>query len=96
MKLTRSTLEALEIAPELKADLLALFGDVETKESELTTLRAKMPSDSQKIVESVDFDKWEKMTGELETLKLQLAAKLENQTTADGDPILSAFSSFFP
>lgn len=95
MKLTRQSLEALEIAPELKADLLALFGDVETKETELTALRAKMPTDSQKIVESVDYAKWQTVTAELEKAKQDLAAAMENKTTNDGDPILSAFASFF-
>jgi predicted nucleic acid-binding Zn-ribbon protein len=95
MKLTTSAVEALDIAPELKADVLALLGDVEKKETELSTIRAKMPTDSQKIVESVDYDKFTAATQELETLKQQLAAKLDGERDGDGDFILDAFRSFF-
>ncbi len=95
MKLNKAAIEALEIAPELKADVLALLGEVETKESELSAIRAKMPTDSQKIVESVDYDKFTKATEELAALKNQIAEKIGQEETKDGEPVLSAFASFF-
>lgn len=95
MKLTLADLEKLEIAPELKADITELFGLAETKEKEITALRAKIPTDSQKVVSAMDHEKFVAATTELEKLKLEIAAKLETDKTGEGSALLAAFSPFF-
>ncbi len=95
MKINKSSIAALEISEELKADLLELFGMVETKQNEVEELRKKVPTDSQKVVESVDFDKFTAATTELEKLKTELAEKLKNQPSEVRETTLSAFAPFF-
>jgi type I site-specific restriction endonuclease len=96
MKLNKENVLALKLAPEVEADILALLEGVTTKETELENLRKKVPTDSQKVVEGVDFDKFKAATTELEKLKKELAEKLENQPgQEEGETLLSAFASFF-
>lgn len=93
MKLTKKDIEAAELVPEVKADILSLFDSVEAKESELTKLRAKVPTDSQRVVDSVDHDKFIAATKELEKLKQEMAAKLQMQPAESAG--LAAFAAFF-
>jgi len=95
MALTKEALEKLEIAPELKADILALFGDIETKQTEVESMRKRVPTDSQKVVESVDYDKFTAATAELQKMKDELAAKLQREGSEESGTFLAAFSSFF-
>lgn len=95
MNLKKENIAALQIPDDLKADLLSLFDTIETKESELDKLREKVPTDSQKVVEGVDYDKYLAATEELKTLKEQLAAKLGKEGGQEGGSILTVFSSFF-
>lgn len=95
MKLTKKDIETANLAPELTAEIMSLFDDVEKKESELTKLRAKIPTDSQKVVESVDHDKFLAATKELEELKNKIASKLQEDATEESEGVLSAFSAFF-
>lgn len=84
MKINKDSIASLEIPDDLKADLAELFGSIESKENELATLRTKVPTDSQKVVESVDFDKYTAATKELEQLKLDLQRKLDSQKATSG------------
>jgi len=96
MALVKDKIAALEISDELKADILALFEQVSAKETEVENLRKKVPSDSQKVVESVDFEKFEAATKELETLKADLQKKIETETTSEeSEGISAAFPQFF-
>lgn len=83
-KIAKDTITNLEIPEDLKAELIALFGQIDEKENELAKIRTKVPTDSQKVVESVDFDKYQSAVKELERLKSELAKKLEsNEETED-------------
>lgn len=84
MKINKDTLTTLEISDELKADLSELFGSIEAKENELVSLRSKVPTDSQKVVESVDFDKYTAAVSELACLKTELQKKLDANKTTEG------------
>ncbi len=95
MSLIKENIDALEIAPELKADIKAIFDQIEGKETELVELKKKVPTDSQKVVESVDFAKYEAATKELDTLKSDLALKLQQEGGRAGKGILAAFPMFF-
>lgn len=95
MALTKDSIAKLEIGDELKADILALFGNIETHQANLDAMRAKLPTDSQKVVESVDFDKFTAATKELEILKQELADKLAREGGEQGETFLAAFSAFF-
>ena len=95
MKLTKEEITKLEIPQETKDGILVLFADIETQQKEVDSIRAKMPKDSQKIVESVDYDKFVAATTELAKLKEEMAAKLNEDGGEDGESILSAFASFF-
>jgi capsule polysaccharide export protein KpsE/RkpR len=95
MALTKDSIAKLEIADELKADILALFGQIETQQTEVESIRKKLPTDSQKIVESVDYEKFQTATAELERLKTEMAAKLQNEAGEEGETFLAAFSAFF-
>ncbi len=95
MKITKSSIAALEISDELKADLTELFGLIDTKQTEVEELRKKVPTDSQKVVESVDFDKFQSATTELEKLKGELAEKLRTQPAGTYETLISAFAPFF-
>ncbi len=93
-KLTKDSITALQLDETVKADLLSLFDDITTRENEIKDLRTKVPTDSQKVVNDVDFTKYEAAVKELDTLKQELASKLE-KTGDEGESILSAFSQFF-
>lgn len=95
MPLTKTDLEKLEIAPELKASILELFGEIETRETALDNMRKKVPTDSQTVVNSVDHTKFLEATKELETLKQKMADKLASDGTEESDNFLYAFRSFF-
>lgn len=95
MSLTKTELEKLEIAPELKASILELFGEIETKETALTEMRKKVPTDSQTVVASVDHQKFIEATKELEKLKTELANKLQLENSAESNHLLSMFRGFF-
>lgn len=96
MPILKDKISALEISDELKADIAALFGQIEAKETEVEGLRKKVPTDSQKVVESVDFEKFEAATKELETLKSDLAKKIQTEDTIkDNAGMLGAFPQFF-
>lgn len=82
MALVKDKINALEVSDEIKAGILELFGQVEAKETEVEGLRKKVPTDSQKVVESVDFERFEAATKELETLKGDLQKKIEVETSA--------------
>jgi hypothetical protein len=91
MKLTKEQIQSLGIPDEQKTDLLSLFDSVTAKEGEIESLRKKVPTDSQKVVESVDFDKYTAAVGELETLKQELAKKLPGKES-DAWDFLNPFS----
>lgn len=95
MKTDRTKIDALEIPDDLKADLKELFGLIDTKESEINAMKAKVPSDSQKIVEAVDYEKFTAAQAELARLKAELASKVEQAPESEAKSILSAFSAFF-
>lgn len=95
MKITKKDIEGANLAPELATEILSLFDDVKAKETEITGLRAKLPTDSQKVVESVDHQKFLDATAELERLKQEIAAKLESDGSKESDSFLTAFSAFF-
>lgn len=96
MPILKDKISALDISDELKADIAALFGQIEAKETEVEGLRKKVPTDSQKVVESVDFEKFETATAELAKLKSDLAKKVETETTTEeSDGISAAFPQFF-
>lgn len=84
MKINKDSIASLEIPDDLKADIAELFGSIESKENELATLRTKVPTDSQKVVESVDFDKYTAAQKELEQLKADLQRKLDSQKVTSG------------
>lgn len=95
-KLKKSDIENLELTPEIKADILEIFADIENKESELASLRAKIPTDSQKVVESVDYDKFVAAQNELQKLKDEMQQKIEQSTSHEkSEPFFTAFPSFF-
>lgn len=91
MKLTKEQIQALGIPDEQKTDLLSLFDSVTAKEGEIESLRKKVPTDSQKVVENVDFDKYTAAVNELETLKQELAKKLPGKSE-DWTDFLNPFS----
>lgn len=96
MALIKDKICTLGISDELKADILDLFSEVEAKETEVEGLRKRVPSDSQKVVESVDFEKFEAATKELDILKADLQKKLQLETTAEeSSGISAAFPQFF-
>jgi len=95
MKLSKADIEKLELTPELKTDLFSLFDEVESKQKELDKIRAKLPTDSQKVVESVDYDKFQLAQKELESLKNEMASKLAPELKDSPAPILAAFAQFF-
>lgn len=95
MALTKDKISALEISEELKKDILALFGDIEGKQEEVENLRKKVPTDSQKVVESVDYEKFLVATTELDQMKKDLQKKLETETGSESEAALAAFPQFF-
>lgn len=96
MPILKDKISSLEISDELKADITALFDQISDKETEVTELRKKVPSDSQKVVESVDFEKFEAATKELTTLKEELQKKIQTETTTEeSSGISAAFPQFF-
>lgn len=95
MKLTKKDIEDAGLKPELLTEVLALFDDVTVKEDELAKLRAKVPTDSQKIVESVDHEKFVAATAELEKLKTEIAAKLQREDIESGTGFSTIFSELF-
>lgn len=95
MDLNETTINALTIGDDVKAELLKLFGQVKAKETELDKLRAKVPTDSQKVVEGVDHDRFIAATAELQALKDSMKSKLDDNATKKDAPLLAAFSAFF-
>lgn len=95
MKIDASKIDSLEISDDLKADLKELFGSISAKETEISGMKAKLPTDSQKVVESVDYDKFVAAQAELARLKTELESKVNQAPAGEGDNILAAFSSFF-
>lgn len=93
--MNKADIEALQLDDKIKTDLLSLFEKIETKETELIAIRAKVPTSSQKVVESIDHDKFIAATKELETLKQSMASKLGDKGGEEGDEFLTAFASFF-
>jgi hypothetical protein len=77
-KLKRETLETLAgIGDADRANILALFDECAETEIALAGLRAKVPTDSQKVVDSVEFDKLKETAAKNEELKKQLAEQME-------------------
>ncbi len=95
MKLTKSDIEKLEMTPELKVDILGMFDEVESKQKELDKIRAKLPTDSQKVVENVDYAKFEQAQKDLEALRNEMASKLAPKLEGSDKTVLSAFAQFF-
>ncbi len=96
MPLVKDKVAALEISDELKADIMELFGQIDAKENEVSSMRGKLPTDSQKVVESTDFEAFEKATKELGELKQKLADKIQTETTEkESGGMLAAFPQFF-
>lgn len=95
MKLTKDQIAALVLPDDIKADIIALFSDIEAKQTEVDSIRAKLPKDSQKIVESVDYDKFVAATEELNALKKEMESKLDKDGGTAGGALLSAFAPFF-
>lgn len=90
MAIKRSDIESLEMEDERKNELLSLFDTLDEKESEIQSLRKKLPTDSQKVVDSVDYEKFTAATAELERLKAQIAESLNrppvNQLPENNEP----------
>lgn len=95
MKLTKDTVASSELPDDIKSDLMELFGLIDTKENELAEIRKKVPTDSQKVVETVDHEKFLAATKELEYLKKKVESALIKEGSEEGDTMLSAFRSFF-
>ena len=91
MKVTKENIQTLEIPDETKTDLLSLFDSIQGKETEITELRQKVPTDSQRIVESVDFERYKAAVAELETLKQELSKKLPDKK---GESVWDFFNFF--
>lgn len=92
MILKREDIDKLELAADVKTNLLGLFDEIATKENEITELRAKTPKDTEKVVSSVDFEKYTAAVNDLDKLKQELAGKITNQGEHG---MLAAFWSFF-
>lgn len=92
-KLTKDSISALDLDAAIKTDLLDLFDSITEKENEISSIRAKVPTDSQKVVESVDYDKFTAAQKELGELKARLETELGK--TDEGNDLLSAFPQFF-
>lgn len=76
-KVSRETLEKLAgLSDDDRADLLALFDGVKEKDTEIENLRKKMPTDSQTVVETVDFKKLQDTAKEREDLITKLKGRL--------------------
>lgn len=100
MNLNREKIEELELADEVKNDILSLFDNITEKENEIETLRAKLPTDSQKVVDSVDYDKFQAATNELKALKESMQQKIETPALTqikqdEPETFLAAFGAFF-
>ena len=74
-----------------KADLLALFDETEASEKSLAELRAKIPTDSQTVVDKVEFSKLTETAAHNEKLKGELAEKMEELQLAQKgtDPLIA-------
>jgi hypothetical protein len=100
MNINRDAVNALELDDSIKKNLLELFDEIETKENEISAIKAKVPADSQKIVDEVDYKKFQDATKELSLLKEKLAKEIETpqlQAVEVEQPktFLNAFQSFF-
>jgi len=72
-----------------KANLSALFDETLATEKTLAELRAKVPTDSQTVVDSVEFKKLQETAARNEELKKELAEKMEALSLAKSgvDPL---------
>lgn len=95
MKLTRESLAQIAgWTDDQKADVMSLFDSIAGKDKEIETLKAKAPSDSQKVIESVDYDKLVAAQTERDELARKLREKLESANVETVDP-MEAFNAFF-
>lgn len=95
MKLTKESLAALaHWNDEEKADVMALFDSIKEKDDTISALKAKEPKDSQKVVESVEYEKLIQAQRERDTLAQQLREKLESANVEINLDPLEAFPDF--
>lgn len=93
-KVKRETLTALAgLSDAERADLLALFDEAVETERTLEGLRTRVPTDSQAVVDKVEFDKLKETAVRNEELKAELAAKMEELQMAKSLDPLAAFRS---
>jgi len=93
MKLTKDAINAMQIEEAIKVDLLALFDEITAKESELAEVKKKTPTDSQTVVEKMDYAKYQADVAELAELKSEMASKIGNEEK--GETFLTMFAGFF-
>lgn len=95
-KLTKKDIDSIANLPDqVKADLSALLGEVETKDQEITTLR-KANSDADAIVKNAPVLEaaMKERDGKISELTTELA-KHTGKPKNEVKPLLSAFAPFF-
>lgn len=93
-KITREQIQGLTVEEPLKIELLGLFDGITEREQTITNLQSKVPKDSQRVVEEVDFQAFTKAQSELAAYKQKLAEKLATEQPVEGGfemPFLKLF-----
>jgi hypothetical protein len=94
MKLSRETLATLAgWTDDQKADVLALFDTVKAKDDEISRLKTVTASDSQQIVDKVEFSKLMQAQTERDQLAQKLREKLDSANVETETDPLEAFSA---
>lgn len=99
MAIKRDQIQSLTVDEPLKIELLGLFDEIGAKEHEISALRSKVPSDSQKVVSDVDFTAYTQAVKELAELRAELAKKAgdaaDKAPNLNDETWLAVFSNFF-
>lgn len=99
MKLSRESLATLAgWSDDQKADVLSLFDSVAQKDNEIAKLKENSATDSQQIVDKVEFGKLMAAQKERDELAAKLREKLDSaqvETKADPLEAFSAIASLF-
>ena len=93
-KITREQIQGLTVEDPLKAELLSLFDGIIEREKTISNLQAKVPGDSQQIVEKVDYAAFQNAQKELAEHKQKLAELLATKKP-NSDEFIFPFSGLF-
>ena len=94
MNITRELLQGLkDISDDERNALISIYDGAKAKDEEIEKLRQKQPTDSQTVVEKLEFSKLQNSLKERELLVEELRKKMES---ISGTTVIDPLAAFFP